>query len=213
MSTGTRFGCLFVLLAVGNVALLTMSHGQPVPERQPLASLPMNIGPWAGRGLGSLPGAELRVLRADDYLLREYVRTGVPMAVFIAYYEEQRSGDAMHSPKNCLPGSGWEPMSSRVIEIPDPTASGSAFRANDYIIARNGQQQEVVYWYQAGGKRYASEYLGKIYLVWNAMAHGRTDGALIRLSAPHVGDTAAIHKMMVEFAQELTRRLPQFLPN
>jgi EpsI family protein len=198
---------------MGNIALSMVNHGSPIAAKESLASMPMSIGAWSGRTLRNLPIAEQDVLRADDYLMREYVRNGIPVALFIAYYEKQKSGDAMHSPKNCLPGAGWQPISSKVIRISVPGPGGASFDANDYVVARNGEQQEVIYWYQAAGRRYASEYLGKIYLVWNALAKDRTDGALIRLSAPHPAQGTVIHRMMVEFAEELTRQLPQFLPN
>ncbi len=74
-------------------------------------------------------------------------------------------------------------------------------------------QQDVLYWYQAHGRRFASEYLGKIYLVWDGITKGRTDGALIRITAVRVpGDTQSF-PAMVKFAQEIAPVLPVFLPN
>lgn len=210
--TGTlRFGWMLGLLAVANGALYAMSHGRSIPPRRSLESVPFNLGGWSGKELAALPAPELRVLGADDYLARQYVRGDIGLDLFIAYYRQQRSGDAMHSPRNCLPGSGWAPLLARTIAIPLGGAGAGAFQANDYIVAREDQQQEVIYWYWAAGRMYASEYFGKIYLVWNGITRDRTDGALIRISGPHVQGDPRVHEAMVQLAQDLSSRLPELL--
>ena len=52
----------------------------------------------------------LDVLRADDTLNRIYRLRAASSYLFIAYFKTQRYGQSPHSPKNCLPGSGWEPV-------------------------------------------------------------------------------------------------------
>ena len=53
----------------------------------------------------------VRVVRALDptsYLSRTYRKGSNDADLFIAFYAQQRAGESMHSPKHCLPGSGWE---------------------------------------------------------------------------------------------------------
>jgi EpsI family protein len=192
-----------------------ISHGHPVPARSDFEAFPLQLADWSGRDLPDLDDQTKRVLSADNYLLRDY-RNNIASAqvnLFIVYYRSQRSGDALHSPKNCLPGAGWEPVSSGSIRISNPAVPGSDFQANHYIIEKDGVQQDVLYWYQAHGRRFASEYLGKIYLVWDGITKGRTDGALIRITAVRTPGNRQNLQEMVRFAQEIVPVLPGFLPD
>jgi EpsI family protein len=215
MTDKLRFGCLIGLLLLTTADLRWVSHGHPVPVRSDFGAFPTQLGEWSGKDLPDLSERTKEVLRADNYLLRDYRNdtASTQVNLFIVYYRSQRSGDALHSPKNCLPGGGWEPVSSGAIRIFSPDNPDSGFRANHYVIEKDGVQQDVLYWYQAHGRRFASEYLGKIYLVWDGITKGRTDGALIRITAVRVpGDTQSF-PAMVKFAQEIAPVLPVFLPN
>jgi EpsI family protein len=210
-----RFACLIGLLFLTTVDLRWISHGHPVPVRSDFEAFPIQLGEWSGKDLPDLDEKTKEVLRADNYLLRDYRNNSASTQVdlFIVYYRSQRSGDALHSPKNCLPGAGWEPISSGTIRIPTSDNSDAGFRANHYVIEKDGVQQDVLYWYQAHGRRFASEYLGKIYLVWDGITKGRTDGALIRITAPRAPGNTQSFPAMVKFAQKIAPVLPGFLPN
>jgi len=215
MKDKLRFTCLIGLLLLGTVDLRWRSHGHPMSPRSDFAAFPTHVADWSGRDLPDLSGGVKRVLAADNYLFREYRQdiTGAQVALFVAYYRSQRSGDALHSPKNCLPGAGWEPVSSEVILIPDPAVPNSSFKANHYVIQKDGVEQDVLYWYQAHGRRFANEYVGKIYLAWDGITNGRTDGALIRINAPRTAGDARTFPELVAFAKHLSSVLPRFLPN
>jgi EpsI family protein len=215
MTDKLRFGCLIGLLLFTTADLRWISHGHPVPMRSDFGAFPIQLGDWSGRDLPDLSAKEKEVLAADNYLLRDY-RNNVASSqvnLFIVYYRSQRSGDALHSPKNCLPGAGWEPVSSGAIRISNPAIPDSGFQANHYVIEKDGVQQDVLYWYQAHGRTFASEYLGKIYLVWDGITKGRTDGALIRITAARTPGDIRSFPAMVKFAQEIAPVLPGFLPN
>lgn len=213
MSDFTRFSLLFAVLLSGNAAVRLLPTGRPVPLRQSLDRFPTRIGEWTGQNLEALSEREKRVLGADDYLLRVYEREHVHVALFIAYYRSQQSGDALHSPKNCLPGAGWEPIASEETQIPKADGGGS-LTVNHYVVQKDGIQQDVLYWYQAAGRTFPSEYFGKVFLVWNAFVRNRTDGALVRLavlrsSATPSADLAAA----AEFAGKLDVFLAEYLPD
>ena len=209
-----RFICLIGLLLISAVELRWKSHGHPVPPRSGLADFPRQVGDWAGTDLPELSAGVKRVLAADSSVFRQYRQdiTGAQLDLFVAYYRSQRSGDALHSPKNCLPGAGWEPVSSRIVRISDSTNPASSFEAYHYVIEKDGLRQDVLYWYQAHGRRFASEYLGKMYLAWDGMTEGRTDGALIRINAPRGSENVDSFPAMVAFAKDLSSVLPRFLP-
>jgi EpsI family protein len=215
MTDKLRFGCLISLLLLGTADLRWMSHGHSVPARSDFAEFPTRVVDWSGKDLPILDPSVKRVLAADNYLLRDYHNdvTGTEVGLFVVYYGSQRSGDALHSPKNCLPGAGWEPISSEIIRIPNPSSPGSSFQANHYVIEKGGIQQDVLYWYQAHGRTFASEYIGKIYLAWDGIMKGRTDGALIRITSVRTSGNTQTFPAMISFAQAINPVLPQFLPN
>jgi hypothetical protein len=68
--------------------------------------------------------------------------------LFVAYFQTQRTGKTPHSPKNCLPGSGWAPSQSGMIGIRVPGET-EPIRVNRYIVSRGDNQDTVLYWYQA----------------------------------------------------------------
>jgi EpsI family protein len=124
----------------------------------------------------------LDVLGPGDFLLREYQdESGAPpVGLFVAYFPSQRTGDTIHSPKNCLPGAGWTPLRSERVMLKLP--GQAPFLANQYLIALGQEQQLVLYWYWAHGRAVASEYWAKYYLVADAIRMRRTDGSLVRLT-------------------------------
>jgi EpsI family protein len=169
----------------------------------PLAQLPCEIDAWrCGRDV-PLDSESLSVLRVDDYVNRSYVdRAGASAALFVGYYESQRQGDTIHSPQNCLPGSGWQPVSSSRVTLRDRDGE---LPANELIVEKNLDRQVVLYWYQGRGRAIASDYANKFWLVADAIRLHRSDGALVRIVAP---DAAAAEA----FARVIRPRLGAYLP-
>ncbi|MGH9541782.1 MAG: exosortase C-terminal domain/associated protein EpsI [Terriglobales bacterium] len=195
-----------------------LSAAPDVPTRQPLADFP---GQLQGRGqLWTLVSQErvapdvLNVLKADDYLLRDYRDSqGAEAGFFVAYYRNQKAGDAMHSPKNCLPGAGWEPVMNDRITVAD--TNGQRAQVNRYLVENEGNRMMVLYWYQAQGRIIASEYWGKFYLIWDALTQHRRDGAIVRVTLPMAyGESIpAATATALNLAQASLPRLGAFLPN
>jgi EpsI family protein len=212
---GLRFGCVTFLLLVSTTGLRVVARGRPIPLRSDFKSFPAQVGKWSGTDLPEPDSQVKSVLRADNYLWRRYHSqvSDAQVDLWIVYYQSQESGDTIHSPKNCFPGAGWEPVLSDVEKIPDPAAPEAHFPANRYVIEKDGVQQDALYWYQAHGRKYASEYLGKIYLVWDGIKRGRTDGALIRLTAVRTSSDNHSFPAMMAFAQDLAPVLTHFLPD
>jgi EpsI family protein len=199
---------IVAMLLGANLAMMGYAHVRSMPLRQELDGFPRQFNGWTSTELPPLTAREREVLKADDYLFRTYRKDGVSVVLFVIYYESQRSGDALHSPKNCLPGAGWEPVKSGTL----PVQSEKTFYANHYEVAKSGQEQDILYWYQANKRVFASEYMGKIYLVLDAFLKHRTDGALIRVSVDRNGNDDRHLQKALEFAGELPSILPSFLP-
>jgi EpsI family protein len=207
-----RIAIVIVLLATANVGMRTASFGRPVPLRAGFEEVPRNIAGWQGWDVPGLTEREKGILGADDYLVRVYERDGVQVGLFVAYYREQKSGDTLHSPKNCLPGAGWEPVLSERVRIPRHDRDGAVFEANHFVVEKDRMQQDVLYWYQANERVFASEYDGKIYLVLDALRKGRTDGALVRITVNRLAGSEREVKAAMEFAREWMAISSRFLP-
>jgi EpsI family protein len=207
---------LWIVVAVllgGTVCLHAMSHGEPILARQPLANLPSAIGDWTTDRDLPLDAETLKVAAVSDYANREYFSsTDMPVQLYIGYYVSQRTGDTIHSPKNCLPGAGWDPIEADYARI--TLVDGQQIKVNEYVIAQGLEKQLVFYWYQGRGRIIASEYWGKFWMIDDAITRNRTDGALVRVITPISGDNVSqAHDCLQKFTRLLVPILGKFIPN
>lgn len=210
--SSVRFAVAAALILATVVLLQARSRREIIPPRQAFATFPLQLGEWQGRELRIAPDV-LEVLGPGDFTTRAYFRPGGPyIDLFLAYFPSQRSNKAIHSPKNCLPGSGWLPSESGFLQLTGP--DGRVLTVNRYIIAKGLDRQLVLYWYQAHNRVVASEYWAKYYLVADAMTMNRSDGALVRVVTPIASSepAAAAEKRAVEFAQTLLPKLDAYIP-
>ncbi len=208
---GARFFITAGTLLAGIVLLHGVSHGEPVPLRQPLGHLPMAMEGWLGQD-EPLEARIVSALGVSDYVNRSYLSGGgQPVGLYVGYYQSQRTGETIHSPKNCLPGAGWEPVRAGRLTI--PMAAAPAIVVNEYLVEKGPAQYLVLYWYQSHGRVIASEYRGKAWLVFDAITRNRTDAALVRvLTSTRNGEDQA-RSRTVQFVQALYPRLNAFIPD
>lgn len=183
--------------------------------RQTLASLPRALGAWSAPMDLPLPKDVLAVLGVDDYVSRTYVNTasGQPVNLYVGYYDSQRQGDTIHSPQNCLPGAGWQPVEGGRARL---GAGEQTATVNRYVIQKGLDRQVVLYWYQGRGRVVANEYANKFWLMVDAARLHRSNGALVRVIAPAArsagGSLAVADAAAAEFARALFPHLPAYLP-
>ena len=170
-----------VLLATTLAASKLTAHRRSDALTQPLDSISREMRGFTGSENPPLSDRVLGQLKCSRYLSRTYVKQGVQADVFIAYYAEQRAGESMHSPKHCLPGSGWEIWDYGSTDI---RASGHIFKVNKYSIENSGERRLVLYWYQSKGRIIASEYMGKLLLARDALLQNSTAGSIVRIIVP-----------------------------
>jgi len=209
-----RFWTVVVLLAATAVLIQLRGNNDRIPESEPLALIPQTISNWSGNDV-QIDQESLDVLGAGDFLSRVYASNtnSQPIDLFVGYFPTQRTGVSIHSPRNCLPGSGWTFESSRYLYLAD--SSGKPHRVGEYVITDGEHRQFVIYWYQSHGRSIANEYLAKLYLVIDAIRTNRTDGALIRVATPiSAAEGPALARARAEsFTSELAPVLPRFIPD
>lgn len=180
---------LSTLFALQGAAYYGLSRRvESVPPAQPLAAIPTKIGAWRTVREAAIDADQKAVLRADDYLTRDYATpAGKRASLFIAYFHSQRAGQTPHSPKNCLPGAGWTWSVADTIRV-GVAAPEQAIEINRYVVARGDEHAVVLYWYESHGRIVASEYRAALFTAWNALRWNRTDTSLVRVVAPDLRD-------------------------
>jgi len=207
--TSRRLFVVAALMVAAGGFLRTLAAADLVPNASMVEALPFQIGAWRGRDLGRFDPDTEAILQADSYVMRRYERNGVPVDLFVAYYATQRSGHTIHSPLNCLPGTGWEWVDTRRQPISLGPEREVVINAN--VARKNGQRDLVYYWYQSHGRAVASEYRNRLLLVQDSLTLHRSDGALVRVTAPVVADNTSAAEVTA-FIRALYPILTRYLP-
>ncbi|MCC6294008.1 MAG: EpsI family protein [Bryobacterales bacterium] len=205
-----------LLLALVLSAQAAVFHNADRQEKIPLVKsldqFPAQLGEWKLTRVGAVEPEVQAVLRADDLMTRDYAspHSRNSLSFFVAYFRSQRTGKAPHSPKNCLPGSGWVPTQSTIVKI---NVKGEDIDVNRYVVARGEYKSLVLYWYQSHNRVVASEYLAKIYLVLDSIRYNRSDVALARIVLPITDDRVdEAMQAGVSFIQAGYPELTTYLP-
>jgi EpsI family protein len=208
--TALRVSTAVLVLLGGIIATHGFRPADVNPPRWPLHEFPSDIGVARSQDR-PFDDEVVRAIGADDYINRAYVGSTLPIELYIGYYKDQRSGERIHSPKNCLPGSGWEPIHSTRVQI--GSAGGVPVLVNGYLVAQGNKRDLVLYWYQSHHRVIASEYWAKFWLVADALKHRPSDGAMIRIWTTAVDGEASAQSRAVDFARRIYPRVDEFLPD
>jgi EpsI family protein len=215
LKDSSRFGLLLAVLLLGGVVINVWEWvGEAKVSRRALSEMPSQVGSWHQVGADQRFDQQTEsVLRADDYLSRNYASPdGRTASFYVGYYASQRTGATYHSPLNCLPGSGWEMNEAASVTI-TPANGEPAFEANRYIVQNGDNRQLLIYWYQGRGRKVASEYWGKIYTVIDSVRRRRSDGSMVRVMMPVGQSEEATLKAAVDLAAQISPVLPAFVPD
>ena len=201
-----------VLLCLAGLAPV-LTPPEKVAESRPLHDIPTTIGNWKILEEGVVDAETEALLKADDTLSRSYIDTSNRQTanLFVAFFKTQRAGAAPHSPKVCLPGSGWMPMESSVISIAIP-GMGKSISVNRYVVARGDEKSLVLYWYQTPKRVIANEYAAKFYTIVDGVRYHRSDTSLVRIVVPVLSTDADAEATAVRFARAIFTPVRSFLP-
>lgn len=200
------------LVLLGGFGLVTLLQpARSLPLRKPLTGVADQLGDFRSIGDRPIEKWEDKILEGDAYLRRDYRETtggGAEADVFVAYYGSQTGGASIHSPRNCLPGAGWEPVAHTTIPVHTELGSG---HVNRYVVQHgSGRRAVVYYWYEGRGRIAASEYLVKWQMLRDAVWRRRTDEALVRIVFPGDSVAAATARgLVVRLSNDLAGRLPE----
>lgn len=208
MMTLRPFVAAFILL-LGIIA----THSIPSPNipevHRPLRDFPTAVALWHSEDL-PYEAEVVEAIGADDYINRVYSGVTPPIELYIGYYKDQRSGDRIHSPKNCLPGSGWEPVHSAQLQI--GSVEGRPVVVNEYLVEQGTNRDMVLYWYQTRRRVIASEYWAKYWLVVDGLRHRSTDGTMVRIWTTAADGEESARARATNFASHVYPQVAELLP-
>jgi EpsI family protein len=194
-------GCL--LLGAGN------THQVGMPLAAPLTTLPAEIDGYASSDR-EISDAEQRVAGMSSYVFRSFGRDSLlAFSVYVGYYDRQVQGKTIHSPKNCLPGAGWEVVAAKEERV---DGGRGPVPVNRYMLVNKGQKAVVYYWYQGRGRVESNEYRVKLQLLRDSALRGRSEEALVRVVVPVLGSedeaVALARRVSARLVPEVFRVLP-----
>jgi EpsI family protein len=191
-----------------------ISHGENIQPNRPLSTFPKQIGRWAGKE-EHFDQMIYDILGVEDSFLCNYRDSdGRQVQLYVGFYQSQREGDLIHSPRNCMPGAGWNIIRSSLEEVTIPGINPGKIIMNKLNLGKGAQKQVMLYWFQSRGRFIASEYMQKVYLVVDSITRHRTDGSFVRLISPVVNgnEEKTMHDMR-SFAKLVIPILKEYIPS
>ena len=213
MLSHIRIIIVCILLFATTIFLHNFSKGTEVPIKQSLDNFSGTIGNWTCTSNSQLSPATIKMLGVDDYISRDYqAPNGRIINLYVSYFACME-GKGFHSPRNCMPGSGWDIASLKPLTLYIRHSEGTPVVINQMIMQKGAKQQIVLYWYHCRGRIIHSEYMEKIYQVIDSIFKRRTDGSFIRIMAPSdKGDKTLRLNNMKEFTRHVIPLLEEYLP-
>ena len=213
LSRSVWCGLSLLLLAIP-MSLHFSDRRDVFPQRSDFAEFPLAQQGWIGRE-ESLEEDVLEVLKLTDYIIADYYHDdfSLPVNFYSAWYQEQRKGASIHSPRSCLPGGGWEIQKHQIVSV-DGLAD-STLRVNRVVMQMGSHRQLVYYWFQGRGRNITNEYMAKWYIFWDSLTLRRTDGALVRLVTyvPEGSDITVADRRMASYLTAFSPALPDYIPD
>jgi EpsI family protein len=207
-----RFLIAAILLIAAIIYVNFLSSVQAVPLLHSLDDFPKQLGQFTMVAEQNFSDSVMNSLGVDHYIMREYQdKAGYPLWLYIGYYESQTEGEIIHSPKHCMPGSGWNAIQTEKISVPAPGDKNSSYTINQMLLQKGIDKQLAHYWYHSRGRVVADEYWDRAYMILDSILKRRSDGALVRITGPGNNLSADIDNQKA-FVTDLLNNIDLYLP-
>ncbi|MDH5570630.1 MAG: VPLPA-CTERM-specific exosortase XrtD [Gammaproteobacteria bacterium] len=203
------------ILSLSSISIIALNKNEIIiAPRAQFAEFPMEIDGWKGKQ-ASLEQIYLDSLKLDDYILSDFVNDDNKVVNFyVAYYESQEAGEAAHSPRTCIPGGGWQIKSLDAKKLEDIKDGNNSLIVNRLLIQKGDYTQVVYYWFKLRERNITSEYMVKLYLMWDAITKNRSDLALVRFTslAKPGEDIGEVDERMQSLVKVVYPKLDKYIP-
>jgi EpsI family protein len=170
-----------LLIVFGGLSYLlrymSVKHDRPAEFDR----IPIEHSGWQGEE-HTFSEATYEILKATSSTVRSYTHPHIgdlKPTLFIAYFEDQKYGSQIHSPRHCLPGGGWGILSHIEENL---TIDDHEFGINRLIIGDRKHKQLMYYWFETRSGTITNEFMLKFDLFKNALFMRPTDAAFIRVT-------------------------------
>ena len=215
MNSPVTYKRIVITAAVMVVTLLITgfaSRSERIEPNRNFDNFPRTIGPWQGR-TDQFDPKVYNILGVDDSILMNFRSPdNRHINLYVGFYQSQKEGDLIHSPKNCMPGAGWNIVKSRIEPVHFPE-TGKAMKVILLELQKGSQKQLVLYWFQSRGRIISSEYWQKIWLVVDSVTKRRTDGSFVRLISPVRESKENTLETLKSFTRQIYPHLKEFIPS
>lgn len=204
-----RFTIVAVLFILTTAYIYTHNDIM-VPTNRPLSTFPVHIGNWKMGGESFMTDDVIDKLKPTDYIMRTYANdVGERVTLYVGYHGGGKESGGIHSPKHCLPGSGWYENHAQKGTI---HADGNTIRLVRAVYQKGESKEIFIYWFQMMGKTLDNEYALKITEIINSALYRRRDSAFIRVSVPFETDEGKAILNGENFAKNIFPVLKEYLP-
>lgn len=187
------------------------SHSENISPNKPFDQFPLVLDEWKGKTT-EMDENVYNILGVEDYIIADYQKGNKEWVnLYVGFYQSQKQGDIIHSPKNCMPGAGWN-ITDSSIEMVHVDALGKQINVIKLLLQKGSQKQVVLYWFQSRGRIISSEYMQKIWLVVDSIIKNRTDGSFVRLISPVITDEYSATQLLKSFTNKVFPALQEHIP-
>jgi|YelNatPaOPRAMG01_1025707.scaffolds.fasta_scaffold28786_2 EpsI family protein len=175
-------GCIMLVALLGNLSNKSIENAT-YANSDAIAKLNINYHDWKTSD-GTISSGDLKLLRPDSYLIRQYLSPDKTQEVDLAVIAGHRK-QSIHTPGFCMVGGGWEITGRKPVTVNLPTGPLTVMQS---FMAQSGHQLVALYFYTDGS--YSTDNLIKFQAVelLKRIERRAPEGALVRVIVPMRGD-------------------------
>jgi EpsI family protein len=210
-----RYWLVVALLLVTGIYVHILRYTRIlVKEQVNLEALPMKIGKWQAEENLVMEEDIKEILKSSQDLWRAYTDSNhQQIDFFMAYFKDQKYGEQIHSPKHCLPGSGWKIVDRETFVVQLQDSPAAQLKINKLVISKKYFNEIMLYWFWTRSGVITSEYELKFSLAKNALLRNPTDAAFIRINLPlPQGDRSKALQAASQFISDIFPEITNVLP-
>jgi EpsI family protein len=221
----TKLAAALAFLALNFYTYHFLATQAVIPPRELFSRFPLELGEaWKCRGLTGMEENVRENLGVTDFLLCDFLNeerreiANVYVGYHASQVREEGGGageNSIHPPAHCLPGSGWDFLSSATVPIDFPGLPQTPATAKRMVIAKGEERALVYYWYQSQGRVISEDWQKILYVGFDRATRGRTDGALVRFTIPIArgqGGEERAEESFRSLARQVVAKLPDYVP-
>lgn len=209
MSNTLRFMPVYALFTAAAL-VITLHRDNAVPTTRAFSEFPEQVRSWQMSKRNEFSDNILSVLKPTDYLFREYRNgDGKTVTLYIGYHGGGKDSGGVHSPRHCLPGSGWYEVSSHQRVL---ATTGGSINLVQAVYQKGEGRELFLYWFQVRDRSISDEYSLKLAEIVNSALHRRRDASFIRVSVPVDSDIDRATAKGEQFIRDFEPLFKEYLP-